>query len=146
MHSHLSLDPRPEANTADLPVATLQTAARQADIPELDFWAMIQQDWQRQDETDIRRPENYDAAMAKQLEKTRTLLAHLQASPPFAAAGGNGRTSRTLAQQAESGAGDRAVLYLSCGGSNAKSPWPIRCSTSAAAVLQASAARRTAIW
>ncbi len=58
--------------------ATLRASLRQAGICELDYWAMIQQDWQRQDQTDHQRPETFRAAIAEHLEKTRDLIAFLQ--------------------------------------------------------------------
>lgn len=61
-----------------LPLASLRAAARQAGVAELDYWAMIQQDWQRQDGTDPQRPETFEAAATRQLEQTRALLSHLQ--------------------------------------------------------------------
>jgi hypothetical protein len=57
---------------------SLRSSLRQAGISELDYWAMVQQDWQRQDQTDRQRPETYQAAVANHLEKTRHLVAYLQ--------------------------------------------------------------------
>jgi len=96
----------------DLPVAPLRAAAQQAGLPELDYWAMIQQDWRRQDGIDSQQPETYAAATAKQLEKTRALLAHLQAKPGSPRLGELARRLEPLAQQVESGAGDPAAVYL----------------------------------
>jgi len=95
-----------------LPVASLRTAARQAGIPELDYWAMIQQDWQRQDDTDAQRPETFTAATARHLEKTRILLAHLQTTGRPERLAAQAERLEGLAAQAESGQADRAALYL----------------------------------
>ncbi|NLF73489.1 MAG: hypothetical protein GX575_31005 [Candidatus Anammoximicrobium sp.] len=96
----------------ELPVAALRTAVQQAGIPELDYWAMIQQDWQRQDGTAGRRPETYGAAIAKQLEKTRALLARLQAVHNSARLAELAQRLQQLAPHAESASTDPAALYL----------------------------------
>jgi hypothetical protein len=56
------------------------TPAGQADtsVPELDYWAMILADWQRQDQT-ADTSESYTAATKRQVEKARQLLADLRA-------------------------------------------------------------------
>ena len=96
----------------DLPVATLRTATQQAGIPELDYWAMIQQDWQRQDGTGGQRPETYAAATSKQLDKARALLAHLQTVHGSARLAELVQRLQQLAQQTESGPSDPVALYL----------------------------------
>ncbi len=107
--SRLPLQDKPDGG---LPLAALQAAARQAGIPELDFWAMIQQDWQRQDGIDGGRAETYAAAIAKQLEKTRGLLAHLQGARGSQRPAELAQRLEPLAQQAASNAGDPSALYL----------------------------------
>lgn len=94
------------------PLASLRAAVRQADLPELDYWTMIQQDWQRQDETDPQRPETFVAATARQLEKTRALLAHLQTAGEAGGLAERSQQLEQLAERAESGAAEPAALYL----------------------------------
>ena len=96
----------------ELPIDPLRQSARRAEIPELDYWAMIQHDWQRQDELDRQRPESYAAAIAKHLEKTRGLLAHLQAANGPELLADHAVRLDQLAMQAESEDADPAVLYL----------------------------------
>ncbi len=100
------------APALDLPVAALQTAARQAGIPELDFWAMIQQDWQRQDGIDLLRPETYASANSRQVEKTRRLLAQLQAEHGSPRLDELAQRLEPLAQQVESGEANPAALHV----------------------------------
>jgi len=104
--------PLPDKPDGDLPVAALQTAARQAGIPELDFWAMIQQGWQRQDGIDLLRPETYASANGRQVEKTRRLLAQLQARHGSPRLDELAQRLEPLAQQVESGEADPAALYV----------------------------------
>ncbi len=100
------------AAAPDLPVVALQTAARQAGIPELDFWAMIQQDWQRQDGIELLRPETYAAAIGKQVEKTRGLLGQLRAKHGSPRLDELAQRLERLAQQAESGEADPVAAYV----------------------------------
>ncbi|MDY0166928.1 MAG: hypothetical protein RBS80_10315 [Thermoguttaceae bacterium] len=62
-----------------VPCASLQQRFEAIGVAELDYWAMIQHDWQRQDATDPARPETFTAALMTHLEKTDRLLNHLQA-------------------------------------------------------------------
>lgn len=104
--------PRSDSPECSLPVAAVQTAARQAGIPELDFWAMIQQDWRRQDGIDILRPETCAAAIGRQVEKSRGLLAHLRARHGSPRLDELAQRLEPLARQVESGAGNPPAAYL----------------------------------
>ena len=64
---------------------------------------MIQQDWQRQDGIDLLRPETYAAAIGRQVEKTRRLLAQLQAEHGSPRLDELAQRLEPLAQQVESG-------------------------------------------
>jgi len=64
----------------DLPVATLRKRLDVLGVPELDLWAMVQEDWQQQDGTQANDPQSYRDAIAKHVEKTKRLLAHLHAA------------------------------------------------------------------
>ncbi len=96
----------------ELPVASLRASLQRAGIPELDYWALVQQDWQRQDQTDRQRPETYAAAFAKHLEKTRDLVAYLQAvhGPEFLMA--SAERLQQLDAAAEDSDANPAALYL----------------------------------
>ena len=96
----------------ELPVAGLREAALRDGIPEIDYWAMIQEDWQRQDGTDPQRPETYAAATARQLEKARFLLARLKAAHGSPRLPALAERLEQLAQQAASARADGATLYL----------------------------------
>jgi hypothetical protein len=105
-------DSRPLAERDELPVAGLRASLHSAGISELDYWAMIQQDWHRQDQTDRQRPETYRAAAVQHLEKARQLVDYLQAvhGPELLSA----HTARlqTLALQADSSDVDPSRWYL----------------------------------
>ena len=101
-----------DRSTPDLPVAALQSAIRQTDIGELDMWAMIQRDWHRQDGIDPLRPETCAAANDRQVEKTRSLLAQLQAKHGSPGLDKFAQRLEPLAQQAKRGEADPSALYV----------------------------------
>ena len=95
-----------------LPVEPLRDSLQLARITELDYWAMIQQDWQRQDRTDRRRPETYRAAAIEHLERTRHLIDHLQAAHGPELLSEHADQLRQLTNQADCGDADPGRLYL----------------------------------
>ena len=93
-------------------LTTLRTSLRKAGIRELDYWAMIQQDWQRQDQTDHQRPETFRASIAEHLQKTQDLIQFLQTvHGPDLLAEQADRLQR-LASCAEDDGIDQGALYL----------------------------------
>lgn len=64
---------------ATVPCEELRRRFEPIGLAELDYWAMIQEDWRRQDAADAAKPETFAVAFAGQFEKTKHLLDHLQA-------------------------------------------------------------------
>ncbi len=73
-------DAHSEEADKSVPCDRLRERSQELGVTELDYWAMIQADWQRQDGADQARPETFAAAFVTQLEKTKALLGHLQAA------------------------------------------------------------------
>ncbi|MDZ7617949.1 MAG: hypothetical protein U1E05_13170, partial [Patescibacteria group bacterium] len=65
---------------ATVPCEELRRRFEPIGVAELDYWAMIQEDWHRQDATDPGKPETFAVALTAQFEKTKRLLTHLQAA------------------------------------------------------------------
>ncbi len=61
-----------------IPCEELRRRFEPIGVAELDYWAMIQEDWHRQDATDPAKPETFAIALTAQFEKTKRLLVHLQ--------------------------------------------------------------------
>jgi hypothetical protein len=91
---------------------SLRLSLRQTGISELDYWTMIQQDWQRQDQTDRQRPETYRAAAARHLEKTRHLVDYLHAAHGSDLLSTHANRLQQLAVQTDSSNADPGELYL----------------------------------
>ena len=75
--------------------------------PELDFWAMIQADWQREDK--LAQPADYAAATAHHLDKTRALVSDLR---PGDAAVAELEQLGTLAARPDTSLDERRAIYL----------------------------------
>ncbi len=69
-----------EEKEGTVPITELRRRFEAVGVAELDYWVMIQQDWQRQDGVDPLRPETFAAATDAHLAKTQQLLNHLQAA------------------------------------------------------------------
>lgn len=86
----------------DLPIAGLRKRFDTLGVPELDLWAMVQEDWRQQDRTEADKPQSYRDAIAKHVEKTKLLLAHLQAAHGADFLSDEARQLNELAAQAAS--------------------------------------------
>ncbi len=96
----------------NLPIASVQERLKALGVPELDLWAMVQEDWRQQDRTDSENPQSYRDAITRHVEITRVLLTHLQAAHgadfPSAEAG----ELEKLAEAAGAQKGSPRSLYL----------------------------------
>ncbi|MBC8873512.1 MAG: hypothetical protein H8E44_29080 [Planctomycetes bacterium] len=64
----------------ELPIVALRKRLDTLGVPELDLWAMVQEDWRQQDRTEADNHQSYGDAIAKHVESTKLLIAHLQAA------------------------------------------------------------------
>ncbi len=100
-----------ESDAGDPRITNVREQLAQGDYPELDLWAMVQQEWRREDKLND-TAEAYAAATARHVEKARRLLEDLHRDRSDGFLDGEAKELERLAAEDESSLQGRRRLYL----------------------------------